>query len=94
MYIMKRKPITPRIRTNISISKDMYDKIKHYDFALSPFVEIRLREYFALIEKPGNQYQHTIFTQEAHFNAMTKQTKMVKNLSLTEGMRIPGFEPE
>ena len=66
-----------KIRVNISISNDMYEKIKQYDLSLSLFVEIRLREYFTLIEKP-NQYQNTIYTQETHNQQQQPQNVTTK----------------
>ena len=80
---MKRKPINKKIRTNISLSKDMYDKIKQYDLSLSPFVEIRLREYFALIEKPDYQYQHTQYTQETHVKQQRQSQNVTNKTSKT-----------
>ena len=78
---MKRKPINKKIRTNISLSKDMYDKIKQYDLSLSPFVEIRLREYFALIEKPSYQHQDTQYTQDTYVKRQRQSQNVTKKIS-------------
>ena len=39
-----------KVRTNITINKELLKKVRKNDLNLSAFVDIKLKEYFALIE--------------------------------------------
>ena len=40
-----------KIRTNITLNDDIFYKAKKYNIILSSFLEIKLREYIAIIEE-------------------------------------------
>jgi len=39
-----------KIRTNVTLNEDVFKKAKKYNIIISSFLEIKLREYIALIE--------------------------------------------
>lgn len=39
-----------KARTNVSINKELLEKARKYDLNVSSFLDLKLREYFALIE--------------------------------------------
>ena len=45
-----------KVRTNVTLNEDVFKKAKKYNIIISSFLEIKLREYIALIEgKTQNQ---------------------------------------
>ena len=47
-----------KIRTTITIDKELLDKAKQHRVSISSFLDIELRRYLALIEGKSNTYQN------------------------------------
>ena len=67
-----------KIRTNVTLNEDVFKKAKKYNIIISSFLEIRLREYIALIE--GKKPVHSDVTNPASSNT-------------EKSMDWTGFEP-
>lgn len=61
-----------KIRTNITLSPIIFQKVKDYDLNLSTFVQMRLIEYFTYLE--GN----TLFTQNVQSYTLNTQKETPK----------------
>ncbi len=53
-----------KIRTTITINKDLLKKAKHHSISISSFLDIELRRYIALIE--GKQTNPHKFSEESN----------------------------
>ena len=71
-----------KIRTTITINKDLLEKAKVHNISISSFLDIELRRYIAFIE--GNQWNHS------QYDKKSVGTKDKENKS----MDLSGFEPE
>jgi hypothetical protein len=73
--MVKTKKAIKRVRTNVTLTPLLFQKVKDYDLNLSAFLQIKLAEYFAYVE--GNvTHTSTIqpYTQKTH-NQETRQPK-------------------
>ena len=55
-----------KIRTTITINKDLLKKAKEHSISISSFLDIKLREYLALIE--GKQTNYPQFNKQSNEN--------------------------
>ena len=58
-----------KIRTTITINKDLLKKAKEHSISISSFLDIELRRYIALIE--GKQSNFTSFNNQDNDNSFT-----------------------
>jgi len=84
-----------RVRTNVTLTPMLFQKVKDYDLNLSSFLQIKLAEYFAYIEGniPRTQTIQT-YTPDTHHQGIQTSRKLPgKTNELYGGMGLLRFAP-